>query len=31
MSFTREVGRAVRSTLVLWIITALIYPLVMVV
>lgn len=30
MSFAREAGRAVRSTLVLWIITALIYPLVMV-
>ncbi len=30
MSFTREVGRAIRSTLVLWVITALIYPLVMV-
>lgn len=29
MSFAREAGRAVRSTLVLWIITALIYPLVM--
>ncbi|MBD3886579.1 K(+)-transporting ATPase subunit C [Phormidium tenue FACHB-886] len=30
MSFAREAGRAVRSTLVLWIITALIYPLMMV-
>jgi len=30
MSVTREVGRAIRSTLVLWVITALIYPLVMV-
>jgi potassium-transporting ATPase KdpC subunit len=30
MSFAREAGRAVRSTLLLWIITALIYPLVMV-
>ncbi|WP_019502019.1 K(+)-transporting ATPase subunit C [Pseudanabaena sp. PCC 6802] len=29
MSFTREIGRAVRTTLVLWIITALIYPLAM--
>jgi K+-transporting ATPase ATPase C chain len=29
MSFAREVGRAIRSTLVLWVITALIYPLVM--
>jgi K+-transporting ATPase ATPase C chain len=31
MSFAREVSRAVRSTLALWVITALIYPLVMVV
>lgn len=30
MSFTREASRAIRSTLVLWVITALIYPLVMV-
>jgi potassium-transporting ATPase KdpC subunit len=30
MSITREVGRAIRSTLVLWVITALVYPLVMV-
>ncbi|MBM0745027.1 K(+)-transporting ATPase subunit C (plasmid) [Phormidium sp. CLA17] len=30
MSFSREAGRAIRSTLVLWVITALIYPLVMV-
>lgn len=30
MSFAREAGRAIRSTLVLWVITALIYPLVMV-
>lgn len=30
MSFAREAGRAVRSTLVLWVITALIYPLAMV-
>jgi potassium-transporting ATPase KdpC subunit len=30
MSVSREVGRAIRSTLVLWIITALIYPLAMV-
>jgi K+-transporting ATPase ATPase C chain len=30
MSFGREAGRAIRSTLVLWVITALIYPLVMV-
>jgi len=29
MSFAREAGRAVRSTLVLWVITALVYPLVM--
>jgi len=29
MSFAREAGRAVRSTLVLWVITALIYPLAM--
>lgn len=29
MSFAREAGRAIRSTLVLWVITALIYPLVM--
>jgi K+-transporting ATPase ATPase C chain len=30
MSLAREAGRAIRSTLVLWVITALIYPLVMV-
>ncbi|NJN85269.1 MAG: K(+)-transporting ATPase subunit C [Leptolyngbyaceae cyanobacterium SL_7_1] len=30
MSFAREAGRAIRSTLVLWVFTALIYPLVMV-
>jgi potassium-transporting ATPase KdpC subunit len=30
MSFAREAGRAVRSTLVLWVITALIYPFVMI-
>jgi potassium-transporting ATPase KdpC subunit len=30
MSFTREFGRAIRSTIVLWIVTALIYPLVMI-
>jgi potassium-transporting ATPase KdpC subunit len=30
MSFVREAGRAIRSTLVLWVITALIYPLMMV-
>jgi len=30
MSFAREAGRAVRSTLVLWVITALAYPLIMV-
>jgi len=30
MSFAREAGRAIRSTLLLWVITALIYPLVMV-
>jgi potassium-transporting ATPase KdpC subunit len=30
MSVTREIGRAIRSTLVLWVITALIYPLVMI-
>jgi potassium-transporting ATPase KdpC subunit len=30
MSITREVGRAVRATLVLWVITALVYPLMMV-
>lgn len=30
MSFVREASRALRSTLVLWVITALIYPLVMV-
>ncbi len=30
MSFAREAGRAIRSTLVLWVITALIYPLVMI-
>jgi len=29
MSFTREAGRAIRSTLVLWILTAIIYPCVM--
>lgn len=29
MSFAREVSRAVRSTLVLWVLTAIIYPLVM--
>lgn len=29
MSFAREAGRAIRSTLVLWVITALIYPLLM--
>lgn len=29
MSFTREIGRALRTTLVLWVITALIYPLAM--
>ncbi len=29
MSFAREAGRAIRSTLVLWVVTALIYPLVM--
>lgn len=30
MSFAREAGRAVRSTVILWILTALIYPLVMI-
>lgn len=30
MSFAREAGRAIRSTLVLWVITALIYPLLMI-
>jgi len=30
MSFVREAGRAIRSTLVLWVITALMYPLAMV-
>lgn len=30
MSFAREAGRAVRSTLVLWVITAVIYPLIMI-
>jgi len=30
MSFTRDAGRAVRSTLVLWVITAIIYPLLMI-
>jgi K+-transporting ATPase ATPase C chain len=30
MSFAREAGRAIRSTLVLWVITALIFPLMMV-
>ncbi|XGV98705.1 MAG: K(+)-transporting ATPase subunit C [Leptolyngbya sp. BL-A-14] len=30
MSFAREVGRAVRSTLVLWVITAIAYPLIMI-
>lgn len=30
MSVAREAGRAIRSTLILWVITALIYPLVMV-
>ncbi len=30
MSFAREAGRAIRSTLILWIITALIYPLLMI-
>lgn len=30
MSFAREAGRAIRSTLALWVITALIYPLAMV-
>ncbi|WP_315788555.1 K(+)-transporting ATPase subunit C [Fischerella sp. JS2] len=30
MSFTREASRAIRSTLVLWIITAIIYPFVMI-
>ena len=31
MSFAREAGRAIRSTFILWVITALIYPLLMVV
>lgn len=30
MSFAREAGRAVRSTLVLWVLTAIIYPLAMI-
>ncbi|MBD2577122.1 K(+)-transporting ATPase subunit C [Oscillatoria sp. FACHB-1406] len=30
MTFAREISRAIRSTLVLWILTAIIYPLVMV-
>lgn len=30
MSFAREAGRAVRSTLVLWLLTAVIYPLIMI-
>ncbi|MDX2240051.1 MAG: K(+)-transporting ATPase subunit C [Leptolyngbyaceae cyanobacterium bins.302] len=30
MSFTREAGRAIRSTLVLWVLTAIIYPFVMI-
>ncbi|KAM3089800.1 K(+)-transporting ATPase subunit C [Phormidesmis sp. 146-35] len=30
MSFAREAGRAVRSTLVLWVLTAVMYPLVMI-
>ena len=30
MSFAREVSRAIRSTLVLWLLTAIIYPLVMI-
>ncbi|MHC5728751.1 MAG: potassium-transporting ATPase subunit C, partial [Nostoc sp.] len=30
MSFAREASRAVRSTLVLWIITAIIYPFAMI-
>lgn len=30
MSFAREAGRAIRSALILWVITALIYPLLMV-
>ena len=30
MSFAREAGRAVRSTLVLWVITAIAYPLIMI-
>lgn len=30
MSFAREAGRAIRATLVLWVITALIFPLVMI-
>ncbi|NCR11154.1 MAG: potassium-transporting ATPase subunit C, partial [Microcystis aeruginosa LG13-11] len=30
MSFAREAGRAIRSTLVLWVITALIYPFAMI-
>lgn len=31
MSFTRDAGRAVRSTLVLWVITAIAYPLLMII
>ena len=30
MSFARDAGRAVRSTLVLWVLTAIIYPFVMI-
>ena len=30
MSFAREASRAVRSTLVLWVLTAIIYPLAMI-
>jgi len=30
MSTTREIGRAIRSTLILWILTAILYPLMMV-
>jgi len=30
MSFARDAGRAVRSTLILWVLTALVYPLVMI-
>lgn len=30
MSFTREVGRAIRSTLILWVLTAIIYPFAMI-